>query len=124
MESRILQKNKKSTGYKTMKPEKVVFVDESLEESFNELNEADPIKKALIRAINILQEDAFSGRNVKKNLIPKSLIQKYGLNNLWIYNLPDGWRMLYVLTPSEEVQIIAVILDWMNHKDYEKLFKF
>ena len=107
-----------------MKPEKVVFVDGSLEKSFNELNKVDPVKKALIRAISTLQEDAFSGRNVKKNLIPKSLIQKYGLNNLWIYNLPDGWRMLYVLTPSEEVQIIAVILDWMNHKDYEKLFKF
>ena len=104
-----------------MKPEKVVFIDESLERSFNELNEADPVKKALIRAINTLQEDAFSGRNVKKTLIPKSLIQKYGVNNLWIYNLPDGWRMLYVLTPSEEVQIIAVILDWMDHKDYERL---
>ena len=95
-----------------------------LEKTFNGLDETDPIKKSLIRAINTLEEDAFSGRNVKKNLIPKPIIQKYGLNNLWIYNLPNGWRMLYVLTPSEEVQIIAVILDWMNHKDYEKLFKF
>ncbi len=47
-----------------MKPEKVVFVDESLEKSFNELNEADPIRKSLVRAITTLQEDAFSGRNV------------------------------------------------------------
>ncbi len=88
-----------------MKPQKVIFVDESLERSFDELNKEDPIKKALIRAINILQEDAFSGRNVKKNLIPKILIQKYGINNLWIYNLPNGWRMLYVLTTSDEVYI-------------------
>lgn len=29
-----------------MKPKKVVFVDESLEKSFNELNEADSVKKA------------------------------------------------------------------------------
>jgi|SRR3989344_5792456 len=107
-----------------MKPERVVFVDESLEKSFNDLDEADPIRKSLVRAIGTLQENAFSGRNVKKSLIPKPLIQKYGTNNLWIYNLPNGWRMLYVLTPLEEVQIIAVILDWMNHKDYEKLFKF
>ena len=107
-----------------MKPEKVVFVDEGLETSFSQLDEADPIKKALIRAIDNLKEGAFSGRNVKKKLIPKSLIQKHGINNLWIYNLPDGWRMLYVLTPSEEIQIIAVVLDWMSHKDYEKLFKF
>ena len=106
-----------------MKPERVVFIDNSLEKSFNELDELDPIKKALVRAIETLKEDAFSGRNVKKNIIPKSLIKKYKLNNLWIYNLPDGWRMLYVLT-SEEIQIIAVILDWMDHKDYERLFKF
>lgn len=107
-----------------MKPEKVVFIDESLEKSFNELEEIDPVKKALVRAIKTLQEDAFSGRNVKKNLIPKSLIQKYEINNLWVYNLPDGWRMLYVLTPSEKIQIIAVILDWMNHKDYERMFNY
>ena len=49
-----------------MKPEKVVFVDESLEKSFNELNEADPIRKSLARAITTLQEDAFSGRNVNQ----------------------------------------------------------
>jgi len=30
-----------------MKPEKVVFVDESLERSFNELNEADPLESRL-----------------------------------------------------------------------------
>lgn len=28
-----------------MKPEKVVFVDEGLEKSFNELDEIDPVKK-------------------------------------------------------------------------------
>jgi len=107
-----------------MKPEKVVFIDEDLSRIFNELSELDPIKKALIRAIKTLQEDAFSGRNVKKSLIPKEFIQKYKIDNLWIYNLPDGWRMLYVLTPSEAIQVIAVILDWMNHKDYERLFRF
>lgn len=106
-----------------MKPDKVIFIDESLEKSFKELGEEDSIKKALVRAIKTLQEDAYSGRNVKKNLIPKALIQKYGINNLWIYNLPDGWRMLYVITPSE-IEIIAVILDWMTHKEYERLFKF
>ena len=107
-----------------MRPEKVVFIDETLEKSFNELNEAEPVKKGLIRAIKILQEDAFSGRNVKKSIIPKSLILKYGLSNLWIYTLPDGWRMLYSLTNSGDVEVIAVVLDWMDHKDYERMFNF
>jgi len=63
------------------------------------------------------------GRNVRKKLIPKSLIQKYGINNLWIYNLRKDWRLLYSVEGGE-VEILAVVLDWMNHKDYEKLFKF
>ena len=107
-----------------MKPEKVVFFDGSLENSFNELNDIDPVKKGLIRAIRDIQQNSFVGRNVKKSLIPKIFIQKYGISNLWIYNLPNGWRMLYSLTNSEELAIIAVILDWLNHKDYERLFKF
>jgi len=37
-----------------MKPEKVVFVDESLEKSFNELSDSDPIKKSLVRAVKNL----------------------------------------------------------------------
>ena len=108
-----------------MKPKKVIFVDEDLEKAFYELSNKDPVKKALIRAIRDIHEDSFYGRNVKKKLIPRELIEKYGVDNLWIYNLPSAWRMLYSLTRDEEnIKIIAVVLDWMNHKDYEKLFSF
>lgn len=81
-----------------MKPKKVIFVDEELAKSFYELSDKDPVKKALIRAIRDLHEDVFYGRNVKKKLIPRELIEKYGVNNLWVYNLPSAWRMLYSLT--------------------------
>jgi len=107
-----------------MKPDKIVFIDDNLGNAFNSLPEKDPIKKALKKAIQDIKENCYVGRNVKKKLIPKSLIQKYGINNLWIYNLPSTWRLLYSITSSEKVEIIAVVLDWMNHKDYERLFKF
>jgi len=107
-----------------MKPKKVIFVDEELEKLFEGLPEEDALKKGLIKAIRDIQENAFCGRNVKKSLIPLELIRKYNINNLWIYNLPDAWRMLYVITSAEEIEIIAVVLNWMNHKDYERLFKF
>lgn len=107
-----------------MKPDKVVFVDEDLEKAFETLSDKDTIKKGIKRAIQQLKEDCHSGRNVKKKLIPKNLIDKYKINNLWIYNLPDAWRLLYSITGSNKVEIIAAILDWMNHNDYERLFKF
>ena len=107
-----------------MKPDKVVFFDGELEKSFNELSDKDPIKKGIVRAIKFIQEDFSCGRNVKKELIPKKLIEKYNLTNLWIYDLPNGWRLLYFVTSGGDIEIIAVILDWMDHKDYEKLFGF
>ncbi len=107
-----------------MKPERVVFIDYELEREFNILDEDEPVKKGLIKAIKDLKQDAFVGRHVKKKLIPRELIQKYNMNNLWIYNLPDAWRMLYFLAPDNELKIVAVLLDWMDHKDYERLFRF
>src|SRR3989344_480021 len=102
-----------------MKTSKVIFIDNDLEKAFDNLNENDPIKKALKRAIETIKEDCYFGRQVKKNLIPKSLTEKYNLNNLWIYNLPSSWRLLYSLPTSGELGIMSVILDWMDHKDYE-----
>ena len=107
-----------------MKPDKVVFVDEELEKSFNELSETDPIKRGIIRAICAIQENFSCGRQVKKELIPNKLVEKYDLKNLWIYDLPNGWRLLYSVTSAGEIEIIAAVLDWMDHKDYERLFGF
>jgi len=107
-----------------MKPDKVVFIDQELEDSFNELSDKDPIKKGIIRAIKSIQENFSCGRNVKKELIPARFVQRYSLTNLWIYDLPNGWRLLYSVTSGGEIEIIAAVLDWMDHKDYERLFGF
>ncbi len=94
-----------------IKPSKVVFIDKKLEVCFNSLKENDPIKKSIIRAIHDLRQNAFSGIQVPKRLIPKAYIQKYRINNLWKYDLPKGWRLLYTITG-------------FNHKNYEKRLKY
>ena len=58
-----------------IKPSKVVFMDDKLEESFNSLNEDDPIRKGIVRAIRDLRNNAFSGIQVPKRLIPKQYVQ-------------------------------------------------
>ena len=124
MESQV---NKKTKGYaycRNIKPDKIKFIDNSLGDAFENLSKDDPIKKSLIRAITEIKENVYCGRQVKKKLIPKKLVQKYDINNLWIYNLPSSWRLLYALTNSGQIELIAILLDWMNHKDYERLFKF
>ena len=103
---------------------KIRFADSKLKETFEGLKNSDErLYKEVEKALNDICKNSFCGRNVKKNLIPKSFIQKYGINNLWIYNLRKDWRLLYSIG-RDEIELIAIILDWMNHKDYEKLFKF
>lgn len=103
---------------------KVRFVNEKLKEAFQDIKSSDErLSKEISKALDDICKNAFCGRNVKKKLIPKKFIQKYGINNLWIYNLRKDWRLLYTLA-GEEIQVIAIILDWMNHKDYDRLFKF
>ena len=107
-----------------IKPSKVVFISDELETDFNELKEEDPIKKGITRAIKDLKENAFCGVQVPKRLFPKEYVQKYGINNLWKYDLPNGWRLLYTVTAENEVELISAILEWFNHKDYEKRMKY
>ncbi len=103
---------------------KIVFADIKLKEAFDSLETKDPrLHKEIEKAFEDIKNNMYCGRNVKKNLIPKKLIEKYGINNLWIYSLRKDWRLLYSLA-NDEIEILALILDWMKHKDYEKLFKF
>jgi hypothetical protein len=103
-------------------PSKVKFIDGELEKAFNNLSDNDPIKKALIRAIQNIREDFQAGEYIPKNKIPIAYLEKYGINNVRVYDLPFAWRLMYSITGSSEIGIISVLLDWMEHKDYEKLF--
>ena len=110
-----------------MKPHKITFIDKNLEQTFNNLSEKDPIKKGLIKAIRDIKVDFGVGRLITKDTHDKSrikkILDKYKLDNLMVYGLPSAWRMLYSITRSEDIKIVAIILDWMDHKDYEKLLK-
>jgi len=107
-----------------IKPSKVKFISEILEEDFNSLDESDILKKSIKRAIRDLQQNAFFGIQIPKRLFPAVYIERYNITNLWKYDLPNGWRLLYTITVENQVQIISAILEWFNHKAYEKRFNY
>ena len=49
--------------------------------------------------------------------------QKYHINNLWKFNLNDKWRLTYSVTSDENVLVI-IIIEWFDHKAYNKLFGY
>ena len=107
-----------------IKASKVVFISDELEKNFNELPEDDFLKKSIKQAVQNLKENAFYGIHVTKRLIPKEYIQKWGITNLWKYDLPKGWRLMYTVTSDNEVELISAILEWFDHKEYERRFGY
>ena len=78
---------------------------------------------AIEREKNNLFINPHRGIQIKKKQIPKEYIIRYGITNLWKINLPDFWRMLYTIT-GNELDIISVLPEFMNHDRYNKLFGY
>ena len=107
-----------------IKPSNVVFAENKIERAFDKLDNNDDLKKNIIRAIKDIKLNSYCGIQFPKRLIPKEYIKKYKVNNLWKYNLPDGWRLIYSLFPENKIEILSVVIEWFNHKDYERRFKY
>ena len=107
-----------------IKPSKVKFISKELENEFDSLSDDDVLKKSIKRAISDLKQNAFCGIQIPKRLFPQEYIKKYHIKNLWKYDLPNGWRLIYTIAPENEVDLISAILEWFDHKDYERKFNY
>lgn len=108
-------------------PSEIRFADKNIQEAFYKLQEGDSSEKELFKLINQamdnIEKNVFCGVQIQKNLIPNDYIKKYGIKNLWKYDLPKGWRIIYSITGGE-AQVISLILEWFDHKNYERRFNY
>lgn len=82
------------------------------------------ILKAVNQKIELIKANPHYGDGIPKNLIPQEYKIKYGVTNLFRVELPSFWRMFYTLTAEGEIEIIAFILDIIDHKTYDKKFGY
>ena len=75
------------------------------------------------RAIKDLKSNPTCGTKIPKKLWPKEYIRKFGITNLWKYDMPNAWRLIYTIQ-TNKVMILNVILEWFSHKEYERRFKY
>jgi Txe/YoeB family toxin of Txe-Axe toxin-antitoxin module len=105
----------------------IKFAEEKLKETLAKLKisktEDQKLYKWIYRALDDIEEDAFCATQIPKRLIPKVYIDKYGIDNLWKYDLPSGWRLLYSVA-NNDVLVLAIIIEWFSHKEYERKFKY
>lgn len=108
-------------------PSRVKFADDSVKRAYYSLEKGDAAErelfKQLTKAFSALEENAFCGTQIQKKLIPESYMKNYGVDNLWKYNLPKGWRLLYSVR-RDEIVVISIILEWLPHKKYERRFGY
>lgn len=102
----------------------VVFANDKIEKEFDSLDKNDELKKHINRAIDEIKNNAFCAIPLPKRLIPKDYIQKFGVTNLWKYDLPNGWRLVYSIMSPDKIEILAIILEWFNHPEYERRFHY
>ena len=90
---------------------KVVFADKKVKDSFEKLKnsktEDQKLYEWLNKAFDDICKDAFCGIQVPKKLIPKKYLRNYEIDNLWKYNLPGAWRLLYSVA-RDEIIVIAM----------------
>jgi hypothetical protein len=105
---------------------KVVFYDDNAGNKFHyfatSTSENQFIKQKLDAAFKILMDKPNAGEHVQKGKIPKSY-KKKGITDLYKYNLTKSWRLMYFLERNDNVLYI-VIVDWLSHSDYNKLFGY
>ncbi len=105
---------------------KIIFAEDKLKKAFEKLKngktEDAQLYEFLTRAFKDIEENAFCGIRISKKLIPKKY-KKYGINNLWKYNLPNAWRLIYSVG-KQEIFVVSIVLEWLDHKNYEKRFKY
>ena len=105
----------------------VAFISEKIKLEFNSLKEGKFEDKKLYefieRAINDLKTKPTCGTKIPKNIWPKDYTKNYAITNLWKYDLPNGWRLIYTIE-SDDLKIMNIILEWFSHKDYERRFNY
>lgn len=104
-----------------------IFLKGQAKKSYLELKKrADKEAKTLLKSIErikgILGKNPQFGNPISKKLIPRSL-EKLGIHNLYRVELSNYWRMLYTIE-GNSIEIFLFILKIVDHKEYNKLFKY
>jgi len=114
-----------------MKKVRVVFSPEA-EDVYKYLNQKSKSSKTeniIFKSVNskvqLIKDNIHYGDPIAKRLFPKEYVIKYEITNLFRVELPNFWRMLYTLTNNDtEIEIIAFVLDVIDHKEYNKKFQY
>jgi len=83
----------------------------------------EQLLSSINNAIKNIKANPHFGDLIPRRYISKATEHKYGTNKILRVELVGYWRLLYTLI-GDEVRIIAFILEFMDHNNYNKLFGY
>jgi aromatic ring-opening dioxygenase LigB subunit len=93
----------------------------------NKTSKTKPTYEQLLNSINTairnLKSNPYVGNLIPRKYLTKKAITLYGTNKIFRIELVGYWRMLYTVVGSE-AEVIAFILEYMDHDRYNKLFDY
>jgi hypothetical protein len=87
------------------------------------LRDGSYLLKIVNTGLDVLKGNMFAGERIEREKFPKYYVQKYGLNNLYKFNLDTRTRLIYTLV-ADESGVAVVVLEIMDHKKYEGRFGY
>ena len=106
------------------KPSPAVFWSRDLDGFLKTLKPGDKLRRWIEDMETVLLENMYAGQLVKKRQIPPHYIQRYGVNNLYRYRHPEGYRSCYTILNVEGHGVCPIILDIRSHEEYDRIFGY
>jgi len=107
----------------TSKKPSCVKADREVAVFISSLKKESYLLKVVNEGLDVLKENMFAGERIEKKKFPKYYVQKYGVNNLYKFNLDSRTRLVYTLV-AEETGVAVVVLEILDHKKYEERFGY
>jgi Txe/YoeB family toxin of Txe-Axe toxin-antitoxin module len=101
------------------------WVDEQARDRFLALKTStkddQKLYKSIERTFEKLKYNPFKGESIKKERIPPEYRH---LNNLFKMNINQYWRLLYTVKSLDRSDTLIIILDFLPHNEYDRLFGY
>ena len=101
----------------------VVNAVAELKKFFDALDPSSEQYKNIYKILHLLKENPEYGDKVRRELWPNWYVKKYGIKTLFRVELNKGDRMIYTISGTRDSKNVT-ILEILNHKDYEKRFRY
>lgn len=106
-----------------MKPS-MIFVSKQLMRYLDGIEKDHKHNRWIKEMRQTLLDNMYCGEKIRRDRIPVHYRKNYQVRNLFRYAHPEGYRSCYPVMHFEEFGYCPVILDIVNHKEYERIFGY